>query len=342
MTTRISDIIVPESFTRYVQRLTEQKSRLIQSGAAQIAPNLSAKLAGGGLTYNEPFFNDLADDADNIASDDPTDTSTPNKITTGNEIQVRLSRNQSWKTMDLASALAGDDPNEAIAQRVANYWVRRSQAAFIATIQGVFADNAAAPAGSEHVQDDMTNDISDTFDDGVTNFGSAAFLNTTLTMGDSMEDLTLVMVHSVVYNRMQRLNLIDFIPDARGETMIPTYLGRQVIVDDQMPSNDGVYETWLFGAGAVQLGVGAPDVPTEVDRDPDQGNGSGAETLYSRVEWIIHPVGHAFVAGTIANGGPSNAATANNLANAASWQRVFPERKQIKIARLITREAPAA
>ena len=33
------------------------------------------------------------------------------------------------------------------------------------------------------------------------------------------------------------------------------------------------------------------------------------------------------------------AAVANNLANAGSWRRVFTERKQIKIARLITRES---
>ena len=52
----------------------------------------------------------------------------------------------------------------------------------------------------------------------------------------------------------------------------------------------------------------------------------------------MHPAGHAY-AGTPANGGPSNAATANNLAAAASWNRVYPERKQIKIARLRTTEA---
>jgi hypothetical protein len=53
---------------------------------------------------------------------------------------------------------------------------------------------------------------------------------------------------------------------------------------------------------------------------------------------MIHPVGHRYDASAPA-GGPSNASTTNNLANATSWKRVFPERKQIKIARLITRES---
>jgi len=339
MATRISDIIVPEIFTGYTQQLTEQKSRVIASGAAERNSTFDQFLNGGGLTFNVPSFQDLADDDDNVASDDPDQSSTPKKVQTSQEVQVRLSRNQSWKTMDLASALSGADPAEAVAQRVSTYWARRAQAAFLATVQGVFADNAAAPAGSEHVVDDMTNDISGlSFGDGITNFSAAAFLDTTLTMGDSMEDLSLMMVHSVVFNRMQKLNLIDYILDATDQIRIPTYLNREVIVDDSVPAAGGIYETLLFGRGAIQLGMGAPEVPTEVDRDPDSGNGSGSECLYSRVEWVIHPVGCAYV-GTSPVGGPSNASTSNNLASAGSWQRVFPERKQIKIARLITREA---
>jgi hypothetical protein len=137
---------------------------------------------------------------------------------------------------------------------------------------------------------------------------------------------------------MQKNNLIDFIPDARGEILIPTFLGREVIVDDGVPRSGGVYESWLFGQGALRMGIGTPKVPTEVERRGGAGNGGGQEILYSRVEWSIHPVGYRY-AGTAPNGGPSNLNTTNNLANAASFARVYPERKQIKVARLITREA---
>lgn len=336
-TTAVADVVVPEQFTSYTQQLTEQKSRLIRSGAVSRDPFLDNFLAGGGLTINAPSWKDLDDDADNVSSD-VTGTSNPNKIGTATEIAVRLSRNNSWATADLSAALAGDDPADAIANRVADYWVRRLQAVFVATLTGIFADNAAAPGGTEHVQNDMTHDVSGGgFVDGVTNFSAEAFIDATLTMGDSMESLGMIMVHSIVYGRMQKNNLIDFIPDARGETEIPTFLGREVIVDDGVSFSGGVFESWLFGSGAVRLGMGSPKVPTEVDRLPDAGNGGGQEVLYNRTEWTIHPAGNAYV-GTAAIGGPSNAATANNLAAAASWQRVFTERKQIKIARLITRE----
>jgi hypothetical protein len=344
--TQIADVVVPEIFTPYVQQQTEQKARLIQSGAMVRDPAIDQLLAGGGLTFNVPSWRDLDDDEERTSTDSvPAEYTAgvadpdPRKIETATEIAVRLSRNNSWSTADLAATLAGADPAGAIGDRVAYYWTRRLQAAFVATMKGVFADNAAAPAGTEHVQGDLTNDISGgAYSAGVTDFSAEAFLDAALTMGDSQEGLTMVMVHSVVYNRMQKNNLIDFIPDARGETMIPTFLGREVIVDDGVPATGGVYETWLFGPGAVRLGVGAPKVPTEVQRLPGAGNGGGAETLYNRVEWSLHPVGHKY-AGTAPNGGPTNGTGSNNLANAASFARVFSERKQIKIARLITREA---
>lgn len=344
--TLISDVIVPEIFTPYVQQLTEEKSRIIQSGAMVTDPAIAGLLAGGGLTFQVPSFRDLDNEDDNVSTDTASDSytggsadSAPKKILTSQETAVRLSRNQSWSSSDLTAALAGVDPMSAIGNLVSGYWTRRLQAAFVATMKGVFADNDAAPAASEHTQYDLTNDISGaSYVAGVTDFSAEAFLDAAVTMGDSMEDLGLVMVHSIVYNRMQKNNLIDFIPDSQGNVTIPTFLGRIVIVDDGVPAAAGVYQTWMFGAGALRFGQSSPKVPTETQRKPDAGNGGGQDVLHNRVEWCIHPVGHKY-AGTAPSGGPSNAATSNNLAAAGSWQRVYPERKQIKIARLITREA---
>ena len=331
--TKIADVIVPEVFTPYVQILTQEKARIIQSGIMTVDPVLNGHLTGGGITFNAPSFRDLDNDVENVSTDDDSSDSTPNKIGTNKEISVRLSRNSSWSSMDLTSALAGSDPMAAIANRIAFYWSRRLQAATIATINGIILDNVANDNA------DYENDISGgSFIDGVTNFSAEAFIDTALTLGDSMEDVTACVVHSVVFARMQKNNLIDFIPDARGEINIPTFLGRQVVVDDGVPRVSSVYDTWLFGAGALRLGTGIPDVPTEIDRKPSAGDGGGQEVLHSRTEWAIHPAGHAYV-GTAPDGGPSNAATTNNLAIDTSWNRVFSERKQIKFARLVTREA---
>lgn len=364
--TQVADLVVPQVFTPYVQQLTEQKSRLIQSGALERSPLLDKMLAGGGLTFNMPSFRDLDNDTENIATDAPADhfgqvlngtsidlagaltalsDSRPKAINSATEIAVRMSRNQSWGSSDLAADLAGADPLAAIGNRVAGYWERRLQAAFIATMQGVSKDNGVNDSG------DLALSIAgSSFIDGVTNFSAEAVIDAAITTGDTLDSLGAMLVHSVVYARMQKNNLIDFIPDSEGKVNIPTFLGRRVVVDDGMPTGTsvvlptgaagaaGMYETWFFGPGAVKFGVGSPKVPTETQREPQAGNGGGQEILYSRVEWSIHPVGHAYV-GTAPSGGPSNAASTNNLNIATSWDRRYSERKQIKFARLITREA---
>lgn len=343
--TQIADVIVPEIFAPYVQIQTAQKSALVQSGAVINSPELSSELNGGGLTFNAPFFNDLDDDADNVATDAAADKytagsadSTPFKITAGNEIAVSMTRTASWSASKLTALLAGADPMQAIGNRVSNYWTRRVQDIFVATMTGVFADNDAAPVGTEHVQGDLTFDVSGVgYTPGVTDFSAEAFIDATQTMGDARTRLSMIMVHSIVKSRMEKNNLIDFIPDSQGNATIPTFRGKLVIEDDRMPNTAGVYESWIFGQGALGLGSGLLPNSVSTFMHEDAGNGIGQEVLYNRMRWVMHPVGHSYV-GTPANGGPSNAATANNLANAGSWQRVYPERKQIPVARLITRE----
>lgn len=350
--TRISDVVTPELFSPYAQQLTESKSSLIRSGAIARDKKLDALLAGGGLMFTESSNDTIPDDyeGDNVSSDDYDPLSNPDPFqsypekATANPVEltkVRLSRNASWGSMDLAKDLAGATPMQAVANRVSDYWSRRLQDAFVATMTGVFAQNEAAPpVDAFYFQNDLTNDVSGvSYADGVTNFGAGAFVDALQTIGDKMDALSTVMVHSTVFTRMLKKNLIHFAFVRIGGRRVayPTILGREVIVDDHVPFTGGVFECWLFARGAVRLGFGAPMVPTEIGRQPATGNGAGQDVLHNRVEWIIHPEGHAYV-GSAPKGGPSNAATANNLAHAASWKRAIQDRRLIKIARLVTRE----
>ncbi len=339
---KLADVIVPSRFTSYTQKMTEVKSRLISSGAVVRDAAMDAFLAGGGLTFSVPSWKDVPDDTDNVSTDDDGTSAETKKIGASQEIAVRLSRNQHWSDMDLVADLAGSDPMLAIGDRVAAYWTRRLQAAYVATMKGVFADNDAAAGAGEHVQYDLRVDNSNggVYSAGVSDFSAEAFIDAQQTLGDSQEDLSLVFMHSIVYSRAKKNNLIDFIPDSTNPAAerVPMFLGHTVVVDDGMPLAAGVAETWLFGPGAMRLGVGTPSVPTEVSRLPLAGTGGGQSRLHSRVMWSLHPAGHKFAVASPASGGPSNAATAGNLAHVDSWMRVFAERKQIKIARLITTE----
>lgn len=339
---RISDIVVPQVFVPMVRRLSIERTALISSGAAQHDPFLDGFLGGAGLTINMPKLNPIdTTDVENVSTDDPTSFSTPNKPNMATEIAVRLSRNNSWSEMDLVRALMSADPLAALADQVAKYWAVRRQKAIIAQVSGMFADNAAS-TDAYHTQNDMSVDLSvlngSAYQKDVTNFHGGAFIDAFVTMGDNMGGIALVAMHSVVYGGALKNGLIVFRNDADANPTIPTYMGKDVVLDDAMPSpSTGVFETWLFGTGAVLFGSGSPPIPNEVLRVPGAGNGGGQEIMWDRVEWAHHIPGTSYV-GTAPSGGPSNAGTSNNLAAAGSWHRVAPARKYVPIARIVSRE----
>jgi len=397
-TTRIEDVVTPDTFSGYVRQRTEEKWNLLQAGVVARDPFLdnllegNASQQGGGVIFQIPSWQPLdSTDADNVSTDATADIlrlvgggvageifdaltsgqslgsgltgavlaatargdSVPAKILSSLETAVRLSRNKSWTANDLASRLAGDNAMDAIVDLQSDYWRIRLQKVMIASAQGVFNDNDAAPAGTEHVQGDLTNDVSGgAFVDGTTNIQAENVIDTLALMGDSSDDVVAMMVHSTVMATLRKNNLIDFVPDSINglAVRIPTFQGRRLIQDDSMPNPAGdatigaqtaagIYHTWLLGSDAFRYGTADPAVPTAIHREELAGNGAGQEVLTNRVEWMVHPSGHAFQIASPPPGGPANANAAGGLSHVDSWQRVFPERKQIKIVRLITRES---
>ena len=344
-TTQLSDVIVPERFGPYTQQLSEVKTRIVESGMAQVNQDLSNFASGAGLTTTYRSCQDLIGPSV-PATDDPAGVNDIvfGKIESAGEVAAKMTRSGAWSAASLSGALAGADPMQAIARLVASWRQREFQRAVVETLSGVFADNAAAPVAGEHVQGDLTHDISGTtFEAGVTNFSASAVTNALLKMGDSMDMLTTIFVHSVVYVRMLELGLAteqkQINPIDGTETIVRSYLGRTLILDDGLPTDGSVYETWLAGAGTIQLGIGTPNnaPATETDRKPEAGQGMGEDRLFSRHTLVVHPAGHKWTT-TPPSGGPAYGDGPNGLRNAANWQRVFPERKQIKLVRLVTRE----
>lgn len=351
--TQIADLVVPDQFTAYTQQRTELKNRIVRSGAL-VRDALADRFVQnslpirGGIKLTMPSLEDLARTDARVSTDGAhaefggAPEPTPDKIGSTYEETPRLSRNMSWSDADLARVISGVNPLSAIQNLTGDYWTDELQKTFIAIWKGVFADNAAAPTGDDtHTLNDMLHDASGTaFVPGVTNFNAKGFIRACGTLGDSMDKIQLLLVHSVVYQTMLQNNLIITLQDSELGP-INTFQGKQVIVDDSMPVvSPGVYESWLFQRGCTIWGNAVPDNATEIDRKAGAGNGGGQTVLYNRVCWAVHPRGYRYI-GTPPNGGPSNAATSNNLAAASSWSRVVRERKMIGAARYITREFQA-
>jgi hypothetical protein len=330
-TVQLVDIYNPLVFNQSVQEKQIELNRFIQSGVAVVDQTLTSMASVGGNIGELPFFKPLGTEEPNYSTDNPATLAVPANITSNKMIYRLAAQNKSWSVMDLARELALGDPVEAITGRIAQYWATNNEKRIIQSVRGVIADNVANDAG------DMLFDISAPIDTAPTDANRAdanAIIDTIQTMGDHGELLAAMAMHSVVYRRLQKRNLIDFIPDARGEVDIPVYQGKRVIVDDSLvgvsygttPINV-YYYTILFGAGEFVLGEGMPVVPSEVKRNPDAGNGGGEWQLYSRRSDIIHPLGFKFTSAAVAG----QSATQAELATAANWDRVY-SRKNVSLA----------
>jgi len=314
--TRLADMIVPTKFNKYVQTLSTEKSKLFESG---IITNLTSVIDAEieGKTVNMPFFNDLdAEDAEQVL-DDTTDL-TVGKMTTGQDVAVKMLRGKAFGTSDLAADLAGADPIDAIANRFADWWNKRMQRAMLSTLAGSMgAANMAA----------NTNDIS-ALTAGAQYFDADAFIDSAFLLGDEQGGLTGVAVHSLTLKAMVKADLIDFMPDSEGKLTIPTYLGKTVLVDDSMPVSGAgatkIFTTYIFGQGAIGYGERSPKVPVEVERQALKG--MGQEYIVNRRQWVMHPRGIKWLGGTQVGVTPSNA----ELAMPANWTRVY-DQKLIRI-----------
>lgn len=351
--TKISDVIVPEHFAAYVIERTAEKSKILNSGIAVANPRLNELITGGGTTINMPYWKDLSG-ADEVLSD--SSPLTPGKIDADKDVAAVLYRGKAFGANELAGALAGDDPVDAIVERFADYRARQEQKTLIAVLTGAFA----AASMSNHVLNRSTTAISGNM-----------VLDAKQLLGDSADQLQAIMMHSAVFTELQKQNLIQYTTTSDGKIAFATYLGYNIVVDDGMPveqvykktsdvaivsgktyytynSSTGVYTpvaspdvsdigdyyeedykvytTYLFARGSVGRGEGTPVALTLAETDRD--SLAGDDFVINRWALVMHPMGVKWK-GTPSGATPSNA----ELATGTNWERVY-EDKNIGIVAL--------
>ncbi len=330
-TVQISDVIVPDEFTTYTVENSFVSSAFFESGVATPNGVIQEQLAAGAESFNVPVWQDIADTEPNYSTDNPADVAVPNKIGAYKQTVRKTFANNSWSASDLASELSGSDALGRIQGRVTAYWQRQMEKRLIASLQGVLQANVANNNG------DMVLDISGQTGTAA-NFSATAVINTAETLGDRLEDVKTIAMHSHVYTQALINDEVQFIPNSLGQP-IKTYRGMAVAIDDNLMLTTGTYVSVLFGAGAVGYGVSAPRVGlgTEIYRQPMQGNGGGVTYLYSRMNIAMAPLGYSWSDGSGATAVAGDSPSLADLANAAHWARVTSQRKSIPLAFLISK-----
>jgi len=314
--TVITDVIVPEVFNPYVIERTAKLSAFYQSGIIARNPELDRLASSGGKLINMPFWEDLTDDDDEVLSDQTA--LTVGKIKAKQDVAALLARGKAWSVNDLAKALSGDDPMAAIGDLVAEYWARRFNVILIKTLDGIFGNTATDMDNNKH-------DISGAQNAGDAVISAKTAVDAIYKLGDNADKLTGFAMHSATVAKLTKDDLIETIPPSEGKPAVRMFLGKPVVVDDSLPVNktNGVYTTYIFGAGAFGWGEGRAPVPVETARDALAGD----DILIHRRHFILHPRGVAFQNdSSIAGPTPSN----DDLANYMNWKRVY-ESKNVRI-----------
>lgn len=234
------------------------------------------------------------------------------------EIAVCTDRNHHW---DLSAAPIGPVGEKVIE----DYWGLRLHKCVLAVLSGVMAGNEQAPGPySTHRQGDLLYDVSCTaYVAGITNINVLAILDTLFSVGKT--GITDMVVHSKVFDEMLYKGMVD-VQLGVGQF----FQNLRITVDDCVPNpSPSVFDTYFFGPGFLEFGEATPMHSRQyVNRQ------IGPVTVYDRVCWSVHPMGHGFQ-GQFANaGGPTNL----ELAHPSSWRRTAALREHIPFACLRTRE----
>lgn len=336
-TTQFTDVVIPGSeraLAENIQIRTAEKSELIRSGAMVQDSELQEKLSGGSFTFQLSAWDDLdASSEEDTATDDPNDTASTANIGSLTEIAGRLYRTKGWSSMNTTRVLANAQPLDAITDLASGFWNRRLQQAALAVMTGIFADNDAVPTGSEHTQYDLTYDTGGT----PVNFTAKEYLNAKQLLGDNGRGPKILWMHSILRTEMQKENLIDAIPDSEGRVSFRTWQGDLIVEDDDMYYDAGSTEIthmYIMNPGFLRYASVLPPDGVATEKVESAGQGSGESRLWNRVQWCIHPTGHKI---TLNSPGDANGGgfTNTELATATTFQRVYPERKQIGLIRYV-------
>lgn len=300
--TKLADVIVPQVFSDYLDEKILEKSALLGSGILYTDEAFTNFANGGGEIIKIPFFNALNLDAEDSGKGYDGEALTPDKISSVSQMAVKIFRAKSFGATDFSAMLSGADPMKAIADKIADFWIRNQQKTLISILKGVFG------VVTSHVLDNSANTANAT-----------DFIDAIAKLGDAGEEISTIVMHSAVFYKLAKDNLITYGQKVTDGKKIPYFLGKEVITDDAMPNDAGVYTTYLFAKNSIAYATIRPKNAVETDRDTL----SGIDYLISRRGFIMHPYAMSF---------EKPNPTDTDLQTASNWKKVFENDKNIKMA----------
>lgn len=296
------------------------RTPFFESGLITTSPIIAELAQSSTGIVDLPFWADIdASVEPNYSNDVYEDIAVPRSIGTGSMRARNCNLNEGFGSMSLVNEITGKDPLGRIASRLDLYWRQEAELRIVATLRGILADSIAEDNGM------VFNAAGMTFE---------AIIDAQMTMGDAFGEIGGYVMNSTAFGTLIKAGIGTMDRNPQTGIMERRVNGYPVIVNDNAMTYGGQPVVTMMGTGAFAYGMANPRVPLEYDREPARGNGGGVDTLWTRRNMIVHPLGYDFSSTSITGNGTETVARGAgwaDLANAANWERVV-SRKQVPIA----------
>ena len=338
--TFLSDLVTRPEFLAYTQEDIYNQCKWIQSGA--LVRNSALDCREGGTRVQVPFFKPI-DPLETIIESNATwggDGTTkgylnPQKITAGDQIMTILHRGFSYAADDLSKMGTGADPLAAVRGYLTKAINKLRTRVLISQLEGLFDTALAA-----NVYD---NSASLTADLTEANYLSAASVIAGKNkLGERGDELTIIAMHSAVYNYLLQVGALTFSTSALStggaitwggggvglsSTQVSYFMGLRVVVDDMLaPDTSGeedVYPVYMMANGAVAEGV-QQELRTAADRNIL----SLQDVLAVDYHYGFHVNGTKWVG---SGDNPDN----TGLETGSNWELAFTEIKMTDVVKIL-------
>ena len=277
------------------------------SGAFNSDNRISQLINAGSPTFVVPQINDLdANVEPNYSNTIYTDIAVPRGID-ARKSQGRMAYlNEGFLESRLEKYLQGGvSALPLIAQQINGFWQQQAEQRAIATLIGIR-------------NNDQANGKNITIE-SATAFDASLFLDAESAMARKYREKGAIVVHPSVALALRKAQLLIPFTDPANLKTVDTFNGRTVI-----ESLDGTkvgttvantqYVSYMVNTDAFVAESVAGHDDLEIERQASRANGGGTNTLWTRRNMLVHPMGYSFIA-------PENELTGgtSNEAVSASW-----------------------
>lgn len=312
-----ADLLNNEQFKDYTIEIAQAKNSMYFSDIANFSPEFDAAATGAGVVVNIPVFKGLMDEARTELNDGHNIVAT--NVGTGNNRAVKVGYGTGKLIADMVRKASGSsDVLASIANSVGDYFIKQRVITMTSSLTGVIADNMANGAG------DMLTSAHGATNADVTALTKMSYQNILMAMtgiGENALDLAGIAMHSGAYFGLRENDPKGFTEEVVNGIKEVRYRGFKIIVSDNCPielsGGSGAtdtavnYTSYLFGEGAVSIGIGE----VENRLEPYRLSTESISGLIVRDMSIVHPMGMEY------KGSESEFPDLATLKQAASWER---------------------